>query len=745
MSKPNGTVEDRSRLNLINHCVPYHTVDNTPCEIGIFEIASTVSLAYIYRKALAIVKRELTQVCKTLLAAMALLVWASQIVVVAQEQASGFKVGDVIEFEFLGRLQQQAILEINPNGLLRVEAESNGNKRKVLVPPKKAVLVPQVESGGLPDDFRTWTDSTGKFNVEASFIELNGKEVKLLKKDDLVISLPLEKLSQADQLYLQQLQEMLQKQTVESSREMSYAELVESVRIAFESGKLPTESRALAPTNEVQQVPVAWSYTPTDSAKHTRDQSIPFPKSISGIQKVYTDLYDNGYQSDIINVHRRSYREKIGHIHLVDTSEEKSIVDFTLPTDTIVGVGVTPSLTTLATLHRFEDANSGGIVCWKIDNDRLIPLQSWNVGMPSNGSGVFAPTTMFISDKHLLTIGSHIAVWNWEEGSCMYSVSDPGAWAISRDRSHVVFAKGGSLWLLRLSEGKIVGRLNGDSKYMDGLKQLDFSPDGKYLLLTNGHWLVGFDLTNGQELFSIAREEPVKSAEWADNSLLFLDNSEFYHPRFEAIMWNVMYHPSGMRVTRGSTTWIDTGTRLYSVELVDEHRRNAISAVTARSIGEKSLTFERGTKIALKTDLQHLDGSAAEVTKGLRRRLEESGFVIDDAAPLRLEALVHRFPAFQESIRGTLDYVSFTPHTSQLTLLLDDKKIWQYSDVKRPRNLNTERNGNETHQAAADRLCRPDPAFFMNTTIPSKVSTLPLDRKTGLLELSDQGASERSR
>ncbi len=49
------------------------------------------------------------------------------------------------------------------------------------------------------DEYRTWTDTTGKFKVEAAFIKLVDDKVELKRKDNgKTLSLALEKLSKAD-------------------------------------------------------------------------------------------------------------------------------------------------------------------------------------------------------------------------------------------------------------------------------------------------------------------------------------------------------------------------------------------------------------------------------------------------------------------------------------------------------------------------------------------------------------------
>jgi hypothetical protein len=51
-------------------------------------------------------------------------------------------------------------------------------------------------------EFRTWTDSTGKFSVEARFAGYAMGVLKLQKKDGTTLKVPLERLSAADKEYV---------------------------------------------------------------------------------------------------------------------------------------------------------------------------------------------------------------------------------------------------------------------------------------------------------------------------------------------------------------------------------------------------------------------------------------------------------------------------------------------------------------------------------------------------------------
>ena len=49
------------------------------------------------------------------------------------------------------------------------------------------------------DDFRTWTDATGKFQIKAKFVALKDGKVTLEKDDGKVVEIDVSKLSAADQ------------------------------------------------------------------------------------------------------------------------------------------------------------------------------------------------------------------------------------------------------------------------------------------------------------------------------------------------------------------------------------------------------------------------------------------------------------------------------------------------------------------------------------------------------------------
>ncbi len=88
--------------------------------------------------------------------------------------------------------------------------------------PKMPMKAPQL------GPLRKWSDQTGKFGIEAQFVKREGDNIFLKRADQRTISIPLEKLSDADQEHLQQEEE--QKQVMEADN--PFGDVIDGVAIS---------------------------------------------------------------------------------------------------------------------------------------------------------------------------------------------------------------------------------------------------------------------------------------------------------------------------------------------------------------------------------------------------------------------------------------------------------------------------------------------------------------------------------
>ncbi len=153
---------------------------------------------------------ELLLICGVWLAAFA----AFTDRVSAQRTAEGeFKPGDKVEIDFGGNWQPAVVVEVKGPGLVRVKTRVMGREidpvfpTRLIRPARGAeARVPAAKRKPKPDVSapRTWTDSTGKYKVEASLVELKDGQVTLKKPDGQVVAIPLERLSEADQQFVRE-------------------------------------------------------------------------------------------------------------------------------------------------------------------------------------------------------------------------------------------------------------------------------------------------------------------------------------------------------------------------------------------------------------------------------------------------------------------------------------------------------------------------------------------------------------
>jgi hypothetical protein len=183
------------------------------------------------------------------------------------------------------------------------------------------------------------------------------------------------------------------------------------------------------------------------------------------------------------------------------------------------------------------------------------------------------------------------------------------------------------------------------------------------------------------------------------------------------------------------------------VELIDAARRKEIAGITAGLEAQDVQRVGPGTRIALSTKLEILEQNAEEITNVLRRKLEDRGFVIDDTAPLRLEAVIEpgatsRFEFWddQHSILGPIkEHVRYVPHTCHLRLILDGEPIWQVSQRYAAELPLILLRRNEPIEEAVRRVSSPDPNFFKEADIPHIILGLPKGRTAGRSRIEGNG------
>ena len=131
-----------------------------------------------------------------------------------------YSVGETVEVKFGRGWQNARVVEVRPNGWLKLEMSRDGVKFNPTLPPnrvRKAGGAAGTTPAGKPPEnpfekkktavdplkgVRTWTDASGTFTVEAELVERKDGKVTLKKSDGETIDVPIDKLSEADRKLL---------------------------------------------------------------------------------------------------------------------------------------------------------------------------------------------------------------------------------------------------------------------------------------------------------------------------------------------------------------------------------------------------------------------------------------------------------------------------------------------------------------------------------------------------------------
>jgi hypothetical protein len=121
---------------------------------------------------------------------------------VAARAAQKLKAGDSVEVRFLGKWLLGTVVATNARGDVLAEYQFAGRAQRRAF---KRTDVRRPHEAGALTPTRTWTDASGKFRIEAVLLSVEGKQAKLRKPDMSELTVPIDKLAESDQRYIERM------------------------------------------------------------------------------------------------------------------------------------------------------------------------------------------------------------------------------------------------------------------------------------------------------------------------------------------------------------------------------------------------------------------------------------------------------------------------------------------------------------------------------------------------------------
>jgi WD40 repeat protein len=430
--------------------------------------------------------------------------------------------GDAVEVSDFGEVKVGKVVEvIGNNAIFKVELEDGKIKpfpaRNVRIPKNKAAAARKIAefgsskgdnapSAGVVGKSRTWSDKTGKFKIEASFVELKDGKVKLRKEDGKEVSVDLDKLSEADQEIATLSSQVGNKPVADPDNPFQESE---------------GSGSKVASSNEVQgdpdkaakitlAAPASWSLTP--DAPTGPGVKIP-AKSIVLPTRPSKDAFFEGPAGMAINSAKGHIWAMIKQGHGKDAAMRVEVVDAVSgdpvtmfqPAKAFTLMGFSPSGETLCALNDDDFFKKNERVeVYKLVDKELAPVVSLRPYKGKDNWGVKVERALLIDDDHLLTMsdGGYVVVWEIPSAKPLWAVQlkDWGAaCALSPSGKQVALHDEAGLFFVEALTGKVLGKLDRPAT-SDHNVRIAFRPEGQLFAYLAGMQLLVWDLQSGKPI-----------------------------------------------------------------------------------------------------------------------------------------------------------------------------------------------------------------------------------------------------
>lgn len=585
---------------------------------------------------------------------------------------------------------------------------------------------------------REWTDSSGKFKIVGTLLEVKDGNVFLKSKDGKTVKIPVDRLSPADQTFLE--------------KEDNPFEIVEdSMEVA------PDRSQSTMPTAPAKDEPsgagiwqgdyrvdwsripqldpgfgASWNYQPSDNQLDFECQRARLPGKMFGFEGMRR-LEVNAMAKRAVIGYTTSFSvpKHVSRVSLVDLPTGRAI-----NSDPVEACNMCP----LAILNDGSSILMQGTGSDRDGYETSDQVQIWRVqGKNVSRSPIWIP---FPDDaKHFgksangkinkgLAVGARNILLKTEDGhlACFDVANREPIWHAKLARNHALELSGDQQHLFLLNEhqlmvvepltGKVTSSLTLEDKPHMGWPRIRLSPSGNHLLMSFVGQLRRVDLASGQVDTMV---EETNQGPISPNGLLYPEDD------FALLNGNQLFHlPSQIMVCDyRDAAVIESEGGVEFVGVLDDQRGLLVPTEmphpAAREILDKAekdpslFLIHPGVSVAL--DLSGIAGQYRnQVETGLKEIASTAAYQLTNQSDIRLRATISGPEQKAVSYIASGSYIA-NQYTSKVELVSNGKVVWSRQGTNVPGMIQTKPG--QSIQDKLNELGRtPNLHFFSHTALP---------------------------
>lgn len=624
-----------------------------------------------------------------------------------------FKVGDRVEVE-LGGLKQGVVEEVMPGGVLRIRLDTSS--MPVMLPPEFVRRLGGKNTRGSSEQansIRTWTDSSGKFQVQARFVRREGDQVTIEQEGGKQTTLPLDRLSAADQAYVNSLggSGPAIGAPVEGAAsgpgvsltvfDTSSAKQIELSRVKA----APVAPDGIAEIESLTNKPISMGRggkpNPADFSRRTESVVIHRPSA-----KAFVTLGGERHGMEVSD----------GEVVCFDLKKGKVLDSLAIPTG-MRAVDLSPNAQRMLVLGPMMDNN---LYVWDLEGGAKMAL-AWRPYPTGIGKIDMAA---FLDESHVVTAGGQgqLTVWDIEEKRAVYSIAmfTFTVPAVSPGRKQIALATKEGIFLIDARDGTPLATLPGEP---GTFMRFCFRDDGRQLAGVTHTRVQTWDLETGErtrDIYPVATLGHGPSL-WLGPDYVLVNGTDLVDLERRVVLWKYQWHgvsPAG--ASCGGLYWtmlasFMSGQRaLVAIKLPHPEAEQIANAL----IPEKILAMKPGTAVSVRVTAAVSGEDQQVIRDALVKRLTDNRIRVVDGADLVLSA---------ETAQGATEEVAYhgmgggtaqvTQQISRLKITEKGKELWKVTQVKGAPMFVSHKQG-ESLESAIAKNNKPTTAFFVNTPLP---------------------------
>jgi len=603
------------------------------------------------------------------------------------------------------------------------------------------VCLPQVRAA---DDFRTWTDISGKFKVEAQLQSVENDKAVLIGKDGKRLAIPLARLSEKDRGYLEA-----------KMGSTPFEVLGDASATAPIPALIPTRGSVAA--NPSGSKPLASPSNPPAPAPpkelHVDFQSVPAQAVVKGSWSVKPDVRDEALvllkpldlpaskiereEATSIVAHTRAKRFAASYSPNDPWKKERNnttrmvIVDAesgkVLGNASGLGRWVVMDIhddgETLVVANKAEGTEIGQLGTVQLRGTKINAIDLWRPYEELSKEAKEKEVTFakFANDDRLVTVSQagNAVVWNFATKEPISRFDYHGACrpSLSPNRKQLGFSGGDLVGFYDVDTGQISGAQ--DAPLMNYWLRTAYSPSGQRFAAATLSKIMVWEVASGDVVLEGSFEgiPTGQGLQFPDEDFLLVSNDYLIDLKSRVKLWQFV--GTNHMTQYGSTPVFGVnaggGMRLLPTSLPTPE---AVKMLSAALTQPDLFVWRKGIDVRL--DVAQVPPQyQAEVTQGLQTQMKKMNCTVKPTGAVTVRASITGPKAEAISYFFGGNFV-FQQYASKIEIIYGDKAIWTGSSSNVPGAIS--RGSKEEMQKQLDDAGgKPNVAYFANVTFPQLI------------------------